>query len=336
VLFRSDYQKRFLLASDVKQLEAFGPYIDDNLLHGKISLPDAGFDILNEKIGIIEKYIDSILVDNTVSYKKTTAQGAPAGKEELWVGSFNIDQNESYETDPEKLNFAVDLGELKDRWRKIIKAQVVSQYLDMVDEQTKKLSEAKEKAEQNVPAVKSDEELWKEAVAKVAKRNKNFFQRLHQETLQDHYDRFFDCIARAFDPHTNYNPPAVKEQFDIEMRGSLEGIGAILQEEDGYIKVVRIIPGSASARQGKLKAEDIILQVAQENGEPVDVTDMRLRDAVRMIRGPKGEAVTLTVKKPDNTTAVVKIVRDVVQIEETFVRSTTFKAKDGKIGRAHV
>ncbi len=114
------------------------------------------------------------------------------------------------------------------------------------------------------------------------------------------------------------------------MRGSLEGIGALLREDDGFIKVIRIIPGSASARQGSLKAEDIILQVAQEGEEPVDITDMRLRDAVRLIRGPKGQAVILTVKRSDGVTEVIRIVRDVVQIEETFVKSSVMDSPDGR------
>ncbi len=147
---------------------------------------------------------------------------------------------------------------------------------------------------------------------------------------------FSTAIARAFGPHTNYIPPASKEQFDINMRGSLEGIGALLREDDGFIKVIRIIPGSASARQGGLKAEDIILEVAQEGEEPVDITDMRLRDAVRLIRGPKGEAVTLTVKKTDGVTETIKIVRDVVQIEETFVKSTVIESKGGRKDRIYL
>ena len=121
------------------------------------------------------------------------------------------------------------------------------------------------------------------------------------------------------------------------MRGSLEGIGALLREDDGFIKVIRIIPGSASASQGRLKAEDIILQVAQGAEEPVDVTDMRLRDAVRLIRGPKGSEVRLTVRKADGSKEIMQIVRDVVQIEETFVRSTVMKnAGGGKIGLIYI
>jgi len=306
-----DYQKRFLLQGDVDQLQAFADYIDDNLKSGRISLPDAGYDILSEKIMLVEKMVDEMLADRKVRL------GA-----DLSVGIFHVNKKESYETDPEKLNYAKTLKELKERWRKVLKAQVISRYLDFEEDQKNAKDKEKKK--------KSESELWQEAVAKVAKRNKNFFHRLHQETLQDHYDRFFNAITRAFGPHTNYIPPAGKEDFDINMRGSLEGIGALLREEDGFIKVVRIIPGSASARQGHLKAEDIILQVAQEGEEPVDITDMRLRDAVRLIRGPKGEEVQLTVKRSDGSKEVIPIIRDVVQIEETFVKSAVIDSGGGK------
>ncbi|MBU1566332.1 MAG: carboxy terminal-processing peptidase [Proteobacteria bacterium] len=311
-----DYQKRFLLKKDVEQLSAFAPYIDDNLANGRITLPDTGYDIFNEKIDLVQKAAEAMLANNIVKI--------PVGPGDLMVGNFDVGKKEAYETDPEKTDFAENITELKERWRKILKAQVISQFLDLEEEQVKP------KDKEKVGKKKSEEELWQEALTKVSKRNKTFFQRLRQETLQDHYDRFFNCITRAFDPHTNYIPPAGKEQFDISMRGSLEGIGALLREDDGFIKVIRIIPGSASARQGTLKAEDIILQVAQEGEEPVDITDMRLRDAVRLIRGPKGKAVSLKVKKIDGGTQVIKIVRDVVQIEETFVKSTIIESPGGR------
>lgn len=379
-----DYQKRFLLTGDVEQLEAFAPYIDDNLASGRISLPDTGYDILNEKIDLVQQMVETMLADDTVrevariaggtveenfttytvkdgdtlskiaaahnhlstaelmrDNKITDPRNIGVGRQlkvrkggrsgvadALYVGIFNMHREESFETDPEKLKFAGNLDELKDRWRKILKSQVISKYLDLKEEQEGQQDKVKENEEPE--QIKSEEALWQEAIAKIAKRNRSFFQRLHKETLQDHYDRFFNSITRAFGPHTNYIPPASKEQFDINMRGSLEGIGALLREDDGLIKVIRIIPGSASSRQGRLKAEDIILQVAQEGEEPVDITDMRLRDAVRLIRGPKGEAVTLTVKKSDGSVETIRIIRDVVQIEETFVKSTILESKDGR------
>ena len=290
-----DFQKRFLLQSDVDRLSTLAPAIDNNLLKGHIILPEVGYEILTTRIGEVEKMTG-----------------------ELLAAGFDYNRDESYETDPEKLKYASNLNDLRARWRKILKGQIISRYLDLTEEQ-----------EKNKEETKSEKELWKQAEEKVAKRNENFFIRMHQETKQDHYDRYFNAIARAFDPHTNYMPPANKEDFDIHMRGSLEGIGALLREEDGYIKVVSIIPGSASARQGHLQAEDIILEVGQGDAEPVEITDMRLRDAVRLIRGPKGSEVRLTVKKPDGVKEVIPIQRDVVQIEETFVKSTLLEGPGG-------
>ncbi len=290
-----DFQKRFLLQKDVEELAAFGSYIDDNLEQGTNSLPDAGFDILGARIDQVEKMAEKIL-----------------------TGAMDFNAEESLETDPEKLQFVKDLSGLDDRWRKILKSQIISRYLQLEEESKK----AKEK--------KNPETLIQEAKVKVAKQNKEIFHRLRQETRQDHYDRFFNAVARAFDPHTNYIPPAGKEQFDISMRGSLEGIGALLREDDGFIKVDHIIPGSASARQGRLQAKDIIMQVAQGKEEPVDITDMRLRDAVRLIRGPKGSEVRLTVQKADGSKDIIPIIRDVVQIEETFVKSTLLTKPEGK------
>ena len=299
-----DYQKRFLLQSDVDRLSILAPGIDTNLLNGTIRLPDVGYKLLNTRIGEVEKLT-----------------------RELLARGFDYNRDESHETDPDKLKYATNFSDLSERWRRILKGQIISRYIDLVEEREKE-KETKEKE-----TYKSDKELWTEAEEKVAKRNKNFFNRMHQETLQDHYDRYFNAVTRAFDPHTNYMPPANKEDFDIHMRGSLEGIGALLREEDGYIKVVNIIPGSASARQGRLQAEDTILEVAQGDKDFVEITDMRLRDAVRLIRGPKGSVVRLTVRKPDGVKEVIAIQRDVVQIEETFVKSTIIEGEKGeKIG----
>lgn len=292
-----DFQKRFLLEDDVEYLRSYATLIDDNLLRGTIALPKAGYDIMASRIDQVERLVDVLM-----------------------GSAIDAEDNESMETDPEKLDYAVDEGGLKQRWRKILKAEIMNRYLDLEEEH---LAEGK--------AV-DQEVIWNEASERVSKRFKDFFNRLHQETLQDHYDRFFNAVARAFDPHTNYMAPDRKEDFDIHMRGSLEGIGALLREEDGYIKVVRIIPGSASAREGRLQAEDIILAVAEKDEEPVEITDMRLRDAVRLIRGPKGTEVSLTVRKPDGTKDVIAITRDVVQIEETFVKYTVLEAQGAKFG----
>jgi carboxyl-terminal processing protease len=132
---------------------------------------------------------------------------------------------------------------------------------------------------------------------------------------------FVNAIANSYDPHTEYFPPKEKANFDIQMTGRLEGIGATLSERDGQIKVAEIVPGSASYRQGELKAGDIILKVAQGKEEPVSVEGMRLDNAVQLVRGKKGTEVRLTVKKPDASIKVISIIRDIVIIEDTYAQS---------------
>ncbi len=293
-----DAQKRFLLEEDVALLEKYSDKIDDELNKGEIELPLVGARILRDRVKWAEDTVGDLL-----------------------KGDFDFTREESLETDPEKIVFCTNQEELRERWRKTLKYQVMVRYLNLMeDEESKDGNPESEKA-----SARTKDELRAEALEKVRKSYRSFFERILEEDEQDHYDRFFNAVTRAFDPHTNYLPPTQKEDFDIGMRGSLEGIGATLQEEDGYIKVVRIIPGSAAYRQGDLESGDLILMVGEKDGEPVDITDTRIRDAVKLIRGKKGTEVRLTVRKADGIRKVIPIVRDVVQIEETFVKSTILK-----------
>ncbi|PID76563.1 MAG: tail-specific protease [Deltaproteobacteria bacterium] len=299
-----DTRKRFLLKEDVARLRKFTGEIDDNLRSGKIVLPQEGCLLLDRRIGQVRRMND-----------------------EIFQAGFDFDREEFYETDPEKYDYVSSLNELRERWRQILKSQVASRYLDLIEDREKEEKLA------NNPKRQSDQELYQEAITKVKKSNQTFLKRLEEESIQDHYDRFFVAVTRAFGPHTDYMAPASKEDFDIHMRGSLEGIGATLREEEGYIKVVSIVPGSASDKQGELEAGDIILEVAQGSDEPVDITDMRLDKAVRLIRGPKGSEVRLTIRKASGARKKISIIRDVVEIEESFVKNTMLTSKDGlKVG----
>jgi len=299
-----DPRKRFLLQSDVKQLNAFADHIDDELSRGKVVLADAGMTLLNDRIRQVEKFIDPIL-----------DQG------------FDFEQKEFLEIEPKKLEFAENGEKLQERWRLSLKMQVLDAYFDLLETKGKQQPELLK----NIHPDKHPAEL-KEAVKKVRESIHRSLNRLEQQSQQDHYDRYFDAVARAFDPHSDYMAPTSKEDFDIQMSGSLEGIGALLREDEGLIKVIRIIPGSAAEKQGQLQAEDTILAVAEKNGEPIDISEMRIREAVSHIRGPKGTEVRLTVQKPDGTKRIIPIIRDVVRIEETYVKSTVVKTGKTAIG----
>ncbi len=313
-----DPRKRFLLQSDANELHAFSTHIDDELKRGRIVLPDAGMQILDERIREVKKMIGPIMDTG-----------------------FDPSKKDYLESDPKKIIWTTSKSALRDRWRRVLKLQVLDEYLNLLDKEKKNKKTAKDSGQQAEKVTKRsepekiateeiDKEAWNKAMANVCERTTKYLNRLLKESRQDHYNRYFDAVARAFDPHTNYLPPTSKEDFDIHMSGSLEGIGALLREDDGHIKVVRIIPGSAAERQGKLQAEDIILSVAEKNGTPVDISDMRIREAVSYIRGPKGTEVILTVRKPDGVTEVIPIVRDVVKIEETYVKSSLLGTKSGK------
>ncbi|WP_072909173.1 carboxy terminal-processing peptidase [Malonomonas rubra] len=298
-----DFQKRFLLLEDVAQLKGYQDLIDDSIRRGRLELPKTGRNLLIQRIDQVEKMTEELLQEK-IDYQL----------------------EEALETDPEKLTFVADEKQLRERWRKILKFQILSRYLNLREDE---VGVDDDGALLPVTAEK-EQELLKQAEEKVAKANQSMFQRMRDETVQDHYDRYLNAIARAFDPHTSYLPPEGKEDFDIQMSGSLEGIGATLREDDGYIKVVKIIPGSAAYKQGQLEADDIILKVGEGSAEPVDITDTRIRDAVALIRGKKGTEVRLSVKKPDGRRLVIPIVRDVVEISETFAKGTTIRDEESK------
>ncbi len=246
-----DPRKRILLQSDVDELGAFGEHIDDELRRGRMVLPDAGMQILNERI----RELQAMLVP-------------------IMEKGFDPNREDYLESDPKKIVWAANIKELEDRWRRVLKMQVLDEYLDAIEE--KKNEQEQEKQGTKV----AESKAWQAAMETVQKRNTSYLRRLLKESRQDHYNRYFDAVAKAFDPHTNYMPPTSKEDFDIHMSGSLEGIGALLREDDGQIKVVRIIPGSAAERQGQLQAEDTIVAVAEKDGEAIEISEMRIREAV--------------------------------------------------------
>ncbi|MCI5135619.1 MAG: tail-specific protease, partial [Candidatus Electrothrix sp. AW2] len=263
-LTQLDPKKQFLLAKDVKLLDQYADTIDDEIDDGRFYLPDAGMKLLNKRVEQVAVLIDEIM--------KT---------------GFSPNKKDFLETDPDKLVAPAGRAELKDRWRRSLKMEVLDSYLAAVEKENKQ-REKEGKPLLNPEKEQVDQGLWAEARKQVRKKTDAYLARLHKVTRQEHYNRYFDAIARSFDPHTNYMAPTSKEDFDIHMSGSLEGIGALLREDDGHIKVVRVIPGSAAEAQGQLQAEDIIMSVSEKDGEPVDISSMSIREAVSYIRGPKG------------------------------------------------
>lgn len=306
-LERVDYGKQFLLASDVKELDKFKTKFAEELESGNLQVLEATSTIMTKRIGEIEAYIKEYLA-KPLDYTK----------------------KDILETDTKKRQFPKTMNELKDHWAKLMKFEVMGRIADLKDEQNGVAEDSKGKKKAKPEKKLSEVEIEKEAREKVLKSYTKIFLRLKDEKRSDKLDKFYNAITRVFDPHTNYLVPEDKEDFDIDMSGKLEGIGAILREDGSYIKVERIVPGSASWKVKELEAEDIILKVGQGKDEPVDVVDMSLRDAVKLIRGKKDTEVRLTVKKPNGLVKVIPIVRDVVEIEDSYVKGTVLELAPSK------
>ena len=299
-----DGSKRFLMQEDIKKLEAYKQQIDDQTLTGSYEFFDLSLEMLNARIDMCEDFYQDIL-------KKPF--------------DFTIDETVSFD---ENQPYAKDEADLKERWRKYLKYNVMTRLATAVD-----VEKAKTNDSSNAETIKTMEELEQEAREGVLKTHDDWFERMRKLNRKDRLSAYVNAITTLYDPHTSYFPPADKENFDIRMSGQLEGIGAQLQEKDGIIRVNSIVPGSPSAMQGELGANDIILKVAQGDGEPVDIVNARIDDAVKLIRGKKGTEVRLTVKKPDGTVKVIPIVRDVVQLEETYAKSAIIQDTDNhKVG----
>jgi carboxyl-terminal processing protease len=301
---RNDFNKKIFQQADIDELKTkFYNDLDDQVESQDFSFFNRSLEILNKRIA-----------EDKLIYA------------DILANPFDFSVKESIELDPEKMAYAKDDAEMKENWRKHLKYQTLVRFLDLREEQEKAKKENKPDFKE-----KSDAELEEEARKKVKKSQDDIFERLGKIDRDDRMSVYLGTITSMYDPHTEFFPPKDKENFDIQMSGQLEGIGATLQEKEGYIKVNAIVPGSPSWKQGQLKAGDLIIKVAQGDKEPVDVVGMKIDDAIKMIRGKKGTEVRLTVKKPDGETIVIPIVRDIVILEETFAQSAIID-QDKKVG----
>lgn len=299
---RIDNGKRFLTQENMDKLKVYQFEIDDQVRKSSFEFYDLATEMLLSQIVHAKDY-----------YEKALEK------------PFDFTLKEFIETDSEKISYANNEQELQEYWRLFTKYQTLIRLNDMIKNQ-----EERKIKNDSAFVEKSFEEMEIKAREKVKKNLDDYFKRLDKMNEDDRLGLFINTLVNALDPHTEYYAPKQKEDFDIRMSGRLEGIGATLQQSDDYIKVTRIVPGSASWKQGELKAGDIILMVAQAEAEPIDIVGMRLDEAVQLIRGKKGTEVRLTVKKRDGSVKVVPIIRDIVILEETLAKSAIIKNEKAK------
>jgi carboxyl-terminal processing protease len=299
-----DPSKRYFTQEDLKEFSQFKYQIDNQLKDTKIDFYKLVYNRFLEKLNTAKNNYRSLLTH-----------------------SFNYKKNEVIDVDYEKIPFAKNESELIDYWRKQLKLSILSRVEDAENLQKEKLKKDKTFKK------KTFSELEKKARKEVLKNMNELYERIDELENSDWYSTFLNSIVSGFGPHTTYMSPRIKSRFDQEMSGKLEGIGARLQKKGIYTHIVELISGGPAWKQGELEPDDIILKVAQGDAEPLDIVGMRLDDAIKFIKGKKGTVVRLTVKKKiDGSTKIIPITRDVVELDETFVKSSIVEKNGKKYG----
>ena len=242
-------------------------------------------------------------------YEQRVAEHTAYAREQLKKG-FDFSKDESYEYQREKAPWPKTEAEINDVWRKRVK----NDWLRLV------------------LAGKKDADIR----TTLDKRYANYLDRMRQLNSEDVFQSFMNAYAMAIDPHTNYLGPRASENFDIAMKLSLEGIGAVLQRDDDYTAIREIVPGGPASVSAKFKVGDRIVGVGQGTvGAITDVIGWRLDDVVDLIRGAKDTTVRLEVLPadagPDGKHQLIALVRKKVNIEEQAAKSSVIEVGNGDV-----
>ena len=310
-----DPYKRFFLQSDIDEFSNYKNLIDD-----QIKSEDLSF------YNVVMERFDQRVLESQGYYR------------EILQNPFDFNKEDSFDVDYDKKVYAASSSELIKNWQSQLKVSTLSRLHEKIQLQetmTKNVASTEEDTEGEVAkevTIKSFEELEKESREAASKSLDDLYTVMAELDDTDWFSIFINTMTIQFDPHTNYFAPKDKKRFDQTMAGKLEGIGARLQKRDDYTRVAELISGGPAWRGGELEVGDLILKVGQADEMPVDIVGMRLDDAIEYIKGKKGTEVRLTVKKIDGSVHVISIIRDIVELEETFVKSTVVDVDQRKFG----
>ena len=298
-----DSQKRFFLKSDIEILSKYRLLIDDQINSSDITFFNAAFEALINRISEVEGFYEEILNE-----------------------PFNFNIDEDISLDYENLKYATNLNDLKNLWRKRLKLSALDAYVAK-----KEINDDKSDSEKS--QTKTDEEIENESRSSIRDNLTDFFQFNSELERSDWFSIYLNSIVTQYDPHTTYLAPEAKEVFDQNISGKFQGIGARLSKTKQQVEIVEIIIGGPVWRDNLLNVGDIIISVAQsEDEEPTEISLMKLSDATDLIKGEKGTKVYLTVKRVDGGVEQVVVTRDLVELEETYAKSSIINDDLSKYG----
>lgn len=290
-----DPQKLYFTQDDIDGFAEYRTKLDDLIKAGNVEFAYTTYDLylkrLDERIALAHQFIDA-------------------------EHDFTVD--ESMSVDFDKMPWAKSNKEITDRWRKRIKYDLLSA----------KLTDAKG-ADGKIEPKKPGESKIEDPRKRLHKRYDVLKSTMHQTENSEKLEMFLSSLCHCFDPHSSYMSPETLDDFQIQMRLSLDGIGAALRQEDGFTVVAEIVAGGAAAEDGRLKVGDKIIGVAQGEGEFVDVVEMKLSKVVRFIRGKRGTPVRLQVKlAAGDDVKVYELIRKKIELKSSEVKGEIIRTGD--------
>jgi len=301
-----DPYKRYFYKSDIEEFKKYKDKLDNKFINAEIDF----FDLTYNRVQ--KRFNESKLI-----YK------------EILSNPFDYQIDENFNADFESLDYVKNKSEMEDRWRKQLKFSSIESYNNLLEEQEKELDNDSTYVEKSISEIEIES---RESSLKTLNEMYDFYEDI---TRSDWFSFYINSFVEQYDPHTIYYNPEAKDRFDVDMSGNYAGIGARLSKKFDKIEVVEIISGGPAWRQNLLEVGDIILKVRQndeDESESTSILGMPISDAVKLIKGPKGTNVILTLKKVDGEIVDLTIKRDIVLLEETYLRSSIVNKHDNLYG----
>ncbi len=301
-----DPYKRYFYKSDIEEFKKYKDQLDNKFINAEIDF----FDLTYNRVQ--KRFNESKLI-----YK------------EILSNPFDYQIDENFNADFESLDYVKNKSEMEDRWRKQLKFSSIESYNNLLEEQEKELDNDSTYVEKSISEIEIES---RESSLKTLNEMYDFYEDI---TRSDWFSFYINSFVEQYDPHTIYYNPEAKDRFDVDMSGNYAGIGARLSKKFDKIEVVEIISGGPAWRQNLLEVGDIILKVRQndeDESESTSILGMPISDAVKLIKGPKGTNVILTLKKVDGEIVDLTIKRDIVLLEETYLRSSIVNKHDNLYG----
>ena len=300
-----DPYKRYFYASDIYEFSKYKHSIDDAFKNPNLDF----FDLVYERYS--SRMLESEKIFNDILSKP-----------------FDFSKDEICECDFEVLDYVQTKDQLYDRWRKLLKIYVIENYHNEIEDDLRKQEEDPYFKLRKLDLIEKE---TRDALNETMNQNFRFISEEMQRS--DWFSVYINSFVSQYDPNTSYLDPESKDRFDVDMSGNYAGIGARLQKKIDKVEITEVISGGPAWRDNILEKGDAILKVRQDDEEePVSILNMRLSEAVKLIKGKKGTKVHLTIKKVDGSISEVSVKRDIVLLEETYIKSSIVEKGNNNFG----